>query len=323
MKNKFYKFHQGNGHNTNECRARKYHEKNKNQQNSKTERGCALLKPRITAKRIEILVEIQNETITSLLDSSSLNNFIQQELIRENKVQITVASEKKIIFTDRSLPTSKRKARIELELKGKVNENFYILNKCSLSVILGMTFLSNNNFYLSIKENIFGINGKYFPISENKLNWDEHDKKLLEKIENWDSLKESPKEILTELVAQYKQKSPALGLIKEMEHEIQILNKTPFTNQAHSIFILKLEANRKETQILISLGVIRSSSSNAISGAFSIYKQNSQVRIVVDYWLLNQRTVPLRFPMLPIHKFLKQIQNSTVFSVIYLNLCYH
>lgn len=85
----------------------------------------------------------------------------------------------------------------------------------------------------------------------------------------------------------------------------------------------KLDAAKKEFQVMSELGICRPSSSSWASPLHCVLKKNGQWRFVGDYRALNQVTVPDRYPVPHIHDLLNTFQGKRIFTTLDLERAYH
>ena len=85
----------------------------------------------------------------------------------------------------------------------------------------------------------------------------------------------------------------------------------------------KLEAAKKEFQLMSELGICQPSSSSWASPLHCVQKKSGEWRFVGDYRALNQVTVPDRYPVPHIHDLLNAFQGKTVFTTLDLERAYH
>ena len=108
-------------------------------------------------------------------------------------------------------------------------------------------------------------------------------------------------------------KNPILGKIDILEHEIEVLNRTPFFLLGYTIPIPKQQAVQKELNRLKQLKIIRPSLSKFCSPVFVILKKNGKIKIAIDFRLLNSISIPLKFPTPTIYDLVREIKKSKIF----------
>lgn len=108
----------------------------------------------------------------------------------------------------------------------------------------------------------------------------------------------------------------------DVTHHI-ITRGPPIASKARRLSPEKLEAARKEFQLMMELGICRRSSSCWASPLHCVPKKNGQLRFVGDYRRLNSVTVPDKYPVPHIHDLLNSFHGKCVFTTIDLERAYH
>lgn len=108
----------------------------------------------------------------------------------------------------------------------------------------------------------------------------------------------------------------------DVTHHIQTKGP-PVSSKCRRLAPDKLEAARKEFQVMSELGICRPSSSSWASPLHCVQKKNGQWRFVGDYRGLNQVTVPDRYPVPHIHDLLNAFQGKSIFTTLDLERAYH
>lgn len=109
---------------------------------------------------------------------------------------------------------------------------------------------------------------------------------------------------------------------RQVKHHI-VTKGPPVAAKARRLAPDKLEAAKKEFQVMSELGICRPSSSCWASPLHCVPKKNGQWRFVGDYRALNKVTVPDRYPVPHIHDLLNAFQGKTIFTTIDLERAYH
>lgn len=112
--------------------------------------------------------------------------------------------------------------------------------------------------------------------------------------------------------------------VQEREVKHHIVTKGPsVASKARRLAPDKLDAAKKEFQVMTELGLCRPSSSPWASPLHCVPKKNGQWRFVGDYRALNKVTVPDRYPVPHIHDLLNAFQGRQIFTTIDLERAYH
>lgn len=112
--------------------------------------------------------------------------------------------------------------------------------------------------------------------------------------------------------------------VKERDVKHHILTKgPPVAYKARRLAPDKLDAAKKEFQLMSDLGICRPSASAWASPLHCVPKKNGEWRFVGDYRALNKVTTPDRYPVPHIHDLLNAFQGKSVFTTIDLERAYH
>ena len=85
----------------------------------------------------------------------------------------------------------------------------------------------------------------------------------------------------------------------------------------------ELEEMKKQLTSLLEKGYIRPSSSPWGCLALFVTKKDHSLRMVIDYWTLNVRTIKNKYPLPRIDDLLDQLRGAKYFSKIDLRSGYH
>lgn len=102
--------------------------------------------------------------------------------------------------------------------------------------------------------------------------------------------------------------------ISGTEHSIKLVRDEVIAQKGFNFTVKILENTKKEIRDLLAKSIIRKSSSFYSGPAFSIFKKNGRIRLVVDYRRLNAITAMIEYPIPHIQDFLIQLNGSKVFS---------
>lgn len=106
-------------------------------------------------------------------------------------------------------------------------------------------------------------------------------------------------------------------------NEIPLKDATPVTKKPYPIPLKHIKAVKDEIIKLQEMNIIRPSTSNYASPAFLIPKKNGEMRLVIDYRELNQKTIKLGYPFPNMHNLLGNLTENTIYTILDLNLGYY
>lgn len=114
-----------------------------------------------------------------------------------------------------------------------------------------------------------------------------------------------------------------VGLAKEVEHPIRLSDSRPFRERSRHIAPADIDDVRRHIQKLVAAGIIKESRSSYASPIVVVRKKNRNVRMCIDYCMLNNRTVPDQYTAPQIDEALDCLSGSKWFSVLDLRSGYY
>lgn len=129
-----------------------------------------------------------------------------------------------------------------------------------------------------------------------------------------------------ELLTEFREVTLPTTIKTTIQHDVTHYIQTkgpPKASKCRRLAPDKLDAAKKEFQVMSELGICRPSSSSWASPLHCVLKKNGQWRFVGDYRALNQVTVPDRYPVPHIHDLLNAFQGKRIFTTLDLERAYH
>ena len=111
----------------------------------------------------------------------------------------------------------------------------------------------------------------------------------------------------------------AIGKLNVPPHSIRLKDDIPVHSNPYPLTQKYVKEIREEIDRLLSLNLIRKSSSEYCSPAFPVLKRNGKVRIVVDYRKLNEKTITVGYPFPSTFDQFFHLKGSTIFSKLDMN----
>ena len=199
----------------------------------------------------------------------------------------------------------------------------FLLEKTGVDIILGCDFLTKYDCKLDFSTATITINGieiemKTEPTS---ISQNDPDRILTDKAKIYQAL--DPKELnkdplayLQSFINHIKQNNPILGFINTTKFEIHLNDNIPVYQKQYQLpYGLQIPV-QLATQKLVDMKVIQKSNSNYCSPAFPILKPNNDIRLVVNYKLINDKTNKCPYPVPSTHDLLTTFTNAKYFSTI-------
>ncbi len=292
---KFCKYHKSDRHSDEECRVQKA---SKRQHNSKI---LTYKEPKTEISLLVLPCMINSTESELLLDTGAENNFVSQTVINKINAQTYTGIQIKAETADGRISVLDKISQLEIKIKGLEQITFkiqaYVLPDSSTDLIIGHKFLVENDTIINYKQKIIQINDLSLemttkPFSSPK---DDPDKLILQKSQLCTLQshlligKDSPAS-LTDFLYAAALNNPTLGLIPNVFHKINILQNTTQQCPQYKIPVAIEGKTKEELKRLISLKIIRKSTSSFTSPAFPILKRNGNIRLVVDFRKLNLLT---------------------------------
>lgn len=129
-----------------------------------------------------------------------------------------------------------------------------------------------------------------------------------------------------DLLVQFREITTPSTMRTEVQHKVTHhiqTNGPPVACKPRRMPPDKLQAAKKEFEIMMELGICRPSNSSWASPLHCVRKKNGQWRFVGDYRSLNRITVPDRYPVPHIHDLLNNFLGKKVFSTLDMVRAYH
>ena len=114
-----------------------------------------------------------------------------------------------------------------------------------------------------------------------------------------------------------------IGDCDMIRHRIDLLDDTPFKQKHRRIPPAMIDEFRKHLEELLSSGVIRKSKSPWASNVVLVRKKKWKLRLCVDYWMLNKRTVKDSYALPRIEEVFDILNGAKLFSTIDMKSGYH
>ena len=121
----------------------------------------------------------------------------------------------------------------------------------------------------------------------------------------------------------FSKSSHDLGCTDAVQHQINLLDDSPFKERFRRIPPHMFEEVREHIQQLLSIGVIQPSSSPWASNLVLVRKKDGSLRMCIDYRKLNQRTKRDSYALPTIEELLDTLGGATWFSSLDLSSGYH
>ena len=146
--------------------------------------------------------------------------------------------------------------------------------------------------------------------------------KVKERIKNTDNLS-SFEAIIRRNAAAFAKDDMDLGCVKDFEHHIDLLDKTPVACRPYRTPHSKEDEIQKHIDRLLELGVISPSHSAYAAPCLLVGKKDGSTRLVIDFRKLNKLITPISYPLPHLETAIQSLGNNKVFSTLDLLAGYH
>ena len=210
-------------------------------------------------------------------------------------------------------------------LNTKFKFTAHIMKNLSASLILGADFLQTHKFVLDYGSSILKIRDSVVSMRSTQTEqWNKSpDKLMIRKTKVPSSLSLITHENFSRLIEEKKKQNPEIGNIKHSEHNIWLKTKAPITGKIFSIPPSLKSAAEQKVEELLKKGIIQKSSSSFNATAFSVFKRNGKLRLVIDYRCLNKNTIKEVTNIPKIYEQVSDLKVAVIFTCLDLNSRYY
>ena len=146
--------------------------------------------------------------------------------------------------------------------------------------------------------------------------------KIINNVDCKENLKEF-KEIIQDNIGAFAMSDEDVGLIKNYEHYIETVDDVPVACKPFRTPHSKIKVIEEEIQRLKRCGIIRESTSAYAAPCLIVYKKSGAPRLVIDFRKINQKIVPIRYPLPLLESSLQLLGGNKYFSSLDLLSGYH
>ncbi|KAG0435786.1 Retrovirus-related Pol polyprotein from transposon [Dictyocoela muelleri] len=326
-KTNYCEYHNTYTHDRSNCRALKKRFQNSTQ-NEPNNQGKSnfISEPKILTQLIEISAKINDKKYQFLLDTGSTLSYIDEKVVKEHNLPVNETQKCTATLIDGSTVDTTKETIIPFNIDGDDTTLYKvkvkILKNMSLSGILGMDFLLDNDAKIDLDEGTLTLDTKHYELYINRWK-DSLDRQMVRKTRINANLDENYKYKIIELIREYKIKNKPIGEMNSAKHKIDLIKDKIITESSYRISPRVLSKVQEEIEHLLENKIIRHSKSPYNSPAFPIIKRNGKIRLVIDFRKLNRITVKSHYVFPTINDILAQLHVSSIFSKIDLNLGYY
>ncbi len=305
--------------------------------NGNQNKSYAFIEASTTHKPFELDVQINGNQFKALIDTGAGNTYIAKDLI--TKLDLTPFYTNPTTFETADARNITIDKKVSLEFKfnniGDITYKIvpYVLETTGADLILGSTFLIDNEVVIDYKNKVLVVDNYYIDMPSIEEPVDNFDKKLMDKTKLY-SLQETSDRTCFHLNSLIPEKlkiflreslknNRILGTIPNYEYQIEVDGVHTHSANPYRVPILLRDKVNNEIQKLLDLKIISKSNSNFISPAFPILKKNGEIRLVVDFRHLNTLTEKIPYQLPNMTDLLSTFDNAKIFSSLDLTMGYH
>ena len=145
---------------------------------------------------------------------------------------------------------------------------------------------------------------------------------ILKQVDNTDNLSDL-KTLLLNNINVFSQNEYDIGTIKDYYHRIDLYDDKPVACKPYRTPHSKCEVIDQEIMRLMKAGVIKESKSPYAAPCLLVYKKDKSPRLVVDFRKLNQKVIPVQYPIPHLETALQLLSGNEVYSSIDLISAFH
>jgi len=261
----------------------------------------------------------QNSNTKFIIDSGSVLSLIPISIFKNKRYKRSdfrlYAANKSVIDTYGTVNIS-----FDLNLHRKFNWSFIIANV--QSAIIGADFLTHFGLLLDLKGRRL-IDSTTSNCTQGQLNKAKLYSVSTINLHSANGMNRAFIELLTRFIdISRPNASPATNIDNDVAHYIETTGP-PVFDKPRRLAGEKLNAARRDFDLLLQYGVIRPSNSQWASPVHLVPKKPNGWRTTGDFRKLNSRTIPHRYPIPHYEDIIQRLYGSKIFSTIDLVRAYH
>ncbi|KRH94229.1 pol polyprotein [Pseudoloma neurophilia] len=269
---------------------------------------------------------LNNFRFNAIIDTGSKYSFLNSRIIKDTQLSPKLGEPISIQFGNSATEeiTTSVDCLVTVNIDKKFYKkriNFLVSDNIPCDSIIGMDFIMENFSYIDFQSrNITLKKDIPIPSMNNYIILDRTEK---ESIPDDDIKTSELKTKVKDLLDYFHQKTARLGLINDSPFEIILTSEIPIQCKEYPVPIAERDKLRTHLKELINQKIIKLSSSNYSSPAFTTKKPNGDIRLLIDYRKLNLITKIVPYPFPSIRDQFIDLRGSTIFSLIDLKQGYY
>ncbi|KAL0556619.1 hypothetical protein IC582_005133 [Cucumis melo] len=257
--------------------------------------------------RIEYYVrgKLYDEDVIILIDCGATHNFVSEKLVKKLLIPIKETSHYGVILGSGAVVQGKGICeKLEVQLTNwSIKEDFLLLEIGGVDVILGMQWL-------------YSLGDEGFLVECRAIE--------VEALKNMETEKSSP---ISTIIKQYEdvfERPEKLPPRRKIEHQIHLKEGTnPINVRPYHYGFHQKEEMEKLVKEMLDSGVIRPNTSPFSIPVLLVKKKDGSWRFCVDYRVVNNATIPDKFPIPVVEELFDELCGASLFSKIDLKSEYH
>jgi hypothetical protein len=266
---------------------------------------------------------LNEHPIIILFNSGASHNFMSSTCAKKAKLSLVASGAPYVISTPGGRVDANRIVqKASLELSGSIfSTNLIILSGQGIDVIIGMSWMKLRKAALDIVDRLIHLDSPVYGKVTLHLPAISHIKASLHHVAE---LKLEDIHVIREFLDVFLDNLPRMPLEKAIEFKIELQPGTaPIAKAPYKMSPMELKELKIQLQGLLDKGYIRPIISPWGCSALFVEKKDKELRLCVDYHLLNAVTIKNKYPLPRNDILFDQLAGAQVFSKIDLHSGYH
>jgi hypothetical protein len=266
---------------------------------------------------------LNEHPIIILFNSGASHNFMSSTCAKKAKLSLVASGAPYVISTPGGRVDANRIVqKASLELSGSIfSTNLIILSGQGIDVIIGMSWMKLRKAALDIVDRLIHLDSPVYGKVTLHLPAISHIKSSLHHVAE---LKLEDIHVIREFLDVFLDNLPRMPLEKAIEFKIELQPGTaPIAKAPYKMSSMELKELKIQLQGLLDKGYIRPIISPWGCSVLFVEKKDKELRLCVDYHLLNAVTIKNKYPLPRNDILFDQLAGAQVFSKIDLHSGYH
>jgi hypothetical protein len=266
---------------------------------------------------------LNEHPVIILFNSRASHNFMSSTCAKKAKLSLVASGEPYVLSTPRGQVDANRIAqKAPLELSGRIfSTNLIILSGQGINIILGMSWMKLQKAVLDIAGQLIHLDS---PVNGKVILHLPRISRIKASLHHVTELKFEDIYVIQEFSDVFPDDLSGMPHERAIEFKIELQSgTTPIAKAPYKMSLVELKELKIQLQGLLDKGYIHPSISPWGCSALFVEKKDKEMRLCVDYCLLNAVTIKNKYPLPRIDIMFDQLAGAQVFSKIDLRSGYH